>query len=45
MKLKLVDKSLPKNFRKHWDNFSAKAYRAYLDAKEAWRLNKMKNQN
>lgn len=45
MKIKIVDKSLPKNFRKHWDNFSAKAYKTYLDAKEAFRIKKMKQQN
>lgn len=45
MKVKIVDKSLPKNFRQHWDNFSAKAYKKYLDEKEAFRIKKMKKEN
>lgn len=45
MKIKIVNKSLPKGFRSHWDNFDAKAYKKYLEAKESWRLNKMKKEN
>lgn len=45
MKIKIVDKSLPRGFRKHWDNFSAKAYKKYLSAKEEFRIKKMKKEN
>ncbi len=43
--IKIVNKELPKGFRQHWDNFNAKAYKKYLDAKEDWRIKKMKQQN
>jgi hypothetical protein len=43
--IKIVNKELPKGFRKYWDNFNAKAYKKYLKAKEDWRIKKMKQQN
>ncbi len=45
MNIKIVNKDLPKDFRKFWDNFSADAYKKYLQAKEKYRIEKMKKQN
>lgn len=45
MNIRIVNKDLPKGFRKFWDNFNADAYRKYLKAKEDFRIEKMKKQN
>lgn len=45
IKLKIVDRSIPDGCISYWDNFNTNAYERYLEAKEAFRIKKMKQQN